>query len=119
MAVDLSSVVARRGRDYTVTRPGVTTYVNGFPTEAAATTFIARGVLFPAGREQLERLQQGDDSGAAKGFITTSQLRVSQPEGARGDMLHAEGALWECRAAATYDPDGKFWDCVLERVDEG
>lgn len=116
MARDLSPVVDRLGQDYTVTRPGDTVYVQGHPTQGASSTFTARGVLFPATREQLERLPAGDDNRAAKGFITTTRLRVSEPGGAKGDLLSAEGAQWECHAAASYTPDGRFWDCVLVRV---
>ena len=118
MPLNLASTVARLGQDYTVTRPGDTVYVAGWPTQPGEpTTFTARGVLYPATPQLLERLPEGDDvAGPAKGFITTAELRTSEPGGAKGDLLTAEGAQWECKSVNTYGPDGGFWECVLMRV---
>src|SRR5690606_39353003 len=60
--LNLASTVARLGQDYTVTRPGDTVYVAGWPTQPGEpTTFTARGVLYPATPQLLERLPEGDD----------------------------------------------------------
>ncbi len=110
MNINLSGTIRRLGKDKTVRRPGVTTYVGGFPTHGPDEARTVRMVVRPAKANEIVRLPEGDRTKGVVSFWADGALAVATVDGEQpGDVIEHDGADWEVR---TLDPNldqGKYY----------
>lgn len=116
MTIDLRPNVQRFGKLKTVRRPGVTSFVDGFPQQDDTTERQVMMLIRPMKAEQLRRLTEGDRKAGARRFHSTSVLHVVDVEGAQaGDIVLHEGHEWEVREVDPHIDQGNFWSGTLIR----
>ena len=89
-------MIAINPQTLTVTRPGVTTYVNGIATEAAGTTFTIVAEVQPLSGTDREDLTEGYRKGRTLKIYTETPLTVINLTLRRkGDQITYQGQLFE------------------------
>lgn len=117
MIIDLRGPIIHFGAKHTVRRPGATTYVNGRPTQGAATSRTITALVRPAKPADLKRLPSGDRSDAAVVIHSIDEISgVDQPGARAADILEYQGRDWELHDVRTHDTQGLFFDAVAVRV---
>lgn len=115
--INVAPTIDRFASDYTVRRPGATTYVAGFPQQASATTRTVRAMVRPATGRDLERLPEGDRANETKRIWATSELFGVDVQGGRAaDVFEIDGDDWELRVVWTSQPQGNYWSALAQRV---
>jgi hypothetical protein len=98
---------------YTVTRPGLTTYVDGVRTVAAGTQFTITAAVQPLKGLELQRLPDGFRNGEVLACFTATELRTVDT--GEPDLVTIDGRAHQVESCANWSNSGNFWRAILVR----
>ena len=115
----IGDTVTRLGTGrYAVTRPGVTTYVNGRPAQGMAATFSIDAHVQPASGRELLRLPEGERSGEHILIFTTILLRTTDAAtGRSADRITYQNRTYEIEAVEDWNTIGGFYQSLGRKIE--
>ncbi len=118
--LDMTDAIETCAADVTIRRYGPsTTNPSGLKVAGAVTTFVVRGLLVPASKEQIDRLPSGQRSTNTKALFNTTEtanLRTADTPGAsRADEIVDGSDLLEVQDVGNWTV-GRFQEVLAQKV---
>lgn len=112
--MDVSATIAHFAMLVTVRRPGATTYVDGFATEAVAATRTVPMMIRPVRAADAAQLPQGISAGES--IVGWSTAAVYGPTATQAaDIVEHDGQDYEVVFVERHAPQGNFWKFYATR----
>lgn len=117
--MDLRPTIQRLGRDYTVTRRGAVTRVDGRASVADGSTLTIRAVITPGSAGDVQRLPEGARIDNSIRVLSTTELQTVDVAAQRvADRISYGGSTWEVLVSDGWGVQGMFCDAVAIQVSE-
>lgn len=112
---DLSGVIARHGRTFTVKRHAAGAYVNGRWVQGAQSQFTVTAVFQPMDGRELQRLPAGERTREAQVGWCATELRTKSGQ-VTADIVVIDGEDFEVEKSKRRKEDGGFWRVVALKI---
>lgn len=105
-------------KSVTVTRPGVSNYVQGRHVDGISSTFTIEASVQPASSTDMQTLTEGQRSKGAIRLYSNDELKIGSESGVtKGDVVNVLNKNWEVQSIMYWNTPWFYWKAIATEVD--